>query len=387
MTITTLYRNDDGALLPQAGSRILGALLSAISLQAATTDAAPADQVPEVAPVDQALEQDVSPRLYRTNAERREAGRERQITPWLTTSTFAELDWQAEHYKVKQTGDIEHDQNGAATFQLGLSARPVELAKGELILEYDTDAHELYLDEAFVTLETDPWELEVGKLYLPFGVYLTNFATGPILELGETRAQAATLAYGPDDTMDFKLSAYLSPTHSQDSTSHSLGWSGGMELWPAENWSFGMSFLSDLADADGRPEDEDGGCCAQRVPGLSGYVVWVGEQTDLSFEALGALGRFHELDNERDRPFAWNLELAYFFLPRYSSALRLEASHEVEDEPRIQLGVAVTGRLLADTSLTLEFLHGRFEHDLATNDEDDSYRWVNRFGAQLSVAF
>ena len=337
--------------------------------------------------MDQVVAEEPSTRLYRTNAERREAGRKRQITPWLTASTLAELEWESEDFKVKGTNQKEGDSNAAATLQLGLVAEPWEVAKGELVLEYDTDINDLFVEEAFVSLEHEPWELEIGKFYLPFGVFLSNFPTGPILELGETRARAASLAYGPDDRVDFKLAAYRSPTHSHGRNSYDIGWSGGFELWPRENLSFGMSFLSDLADADSNLLEDSEDCCGSRVPGLSGYLVWVGEQFDFTLEALGALSSFEDLDQDRDRPFAWNLEVAHFPMDNLSWALRIEGSHEVEEEPRLQFGIAVTGRLVEDTSLTFEFLHGRFEGELATNDDDESYDWVNRLGAQLSIAF
>jgi hypothetical protein len=38
-------------------------------------------------------------------------------------------------------------------------------------------------------------------------------------------------------------------------------------------------------------------------------------------------------------------------------------------------------------SLTLEYLHGEFSGELASNDDDEPYDHVDRLGAMLSVAF
>jgi hypothetical protein len=57
--------------------------------------------------------------------------------------------------------------------------------------------------------QKDPWELSLGKQYTPFGVYFSSFVSGPLLEFGETQADAvATLAYGPSDKPDILLTAY-----------------------------------------------------------------------------------------------------------------------------------------------------------------------------------
>ncbi len=134
-----------------------------------------------------------------------------------------------------------------------------------------------------------------------------------------------------------------------------------------------------------------GGCgdrYVDRVAGASAYVRYWPGTYEATFELLGATRSIVELDNDRDRPFAWNAEWVRAFPEqRLAVALRVEGSEELEDEPGLQYGIAATWRIGRQVSLTLEYLHGEFEGDLTTNDDDQAYDHVDRFGGLLSVEF
>lgn len=341
----------------------------------------------EQQPVPDKAAKDREVRLYRTNAERREIGLKHQILPWFTASTLLELEGLIEDFNLKKGDDDNSNREGAATLQLGLIATPWESVKGELLLEYDTDAKELVADEAFVALEADPWELEAGTMYTPFGTYISHFATGPLLEFGETRAPGVKLSYGPDDRVDFALSAYRGRARKAMTDSRLWDWAFALEAWPRDTLFLGLSYQSNLADANSRLLSGYNDRYLQKVDGASGYLVWSTDLFEVSLEALGALRTFRELDPDRDRPIAWNLEFVHFIDSRFEWALRLEGSQELEDAPELQYGAAFTWRTGAFSSLTLEYLRGQFRGELATNDDDRPYNHVDRFGAQFSIAF
>jgi len=347
----------------------------------------PAVPAEEPSPLPQAAEQEPEGRLYRTNAERREVGLKRQLTPWLAASGLLELEGLRESFKLRGDGKNDHETNTAATLQIGLTASPWEPVTGDLLLEYDTESDKLVADEVIAGMEWGPWELEVGRQYLPFGVYFSHFATGPLIEFGETRATGATVSYGPDDRLDFSASVYDGRARKEGNGSGALSWAIAMEAWPKETLSFGLSYLSNLADADSRLLSDEKDRYLRKVPGLSGYLVWTRPTFEVTFEALGAVRSFRELERDRAQPAAWNLEFVHFTHSSFEWALRVEGSQELEDEPELQLGAALTWRTGRQASLTLEYLHGRFQHDLATNDDDQPYDRVNRLGAQLSLAF
>ncbi len=340
------------------------------------------------APVEQALEESPTPRLYRTREEQREAGLQRPITPWLKVSGLAEFETLYQDFDPEEGVSDDTGRDQSVTLQLGLIATPWEFATAELLLEYDSDEDRVTADEAVLSLEAGDWELALGKQYLPFGVYFSNFVSGPLLEFGETQAsEVATLAYGPSDDLEMSLSLYRGRARSADNNAGGWDWGLATEFWFNDAWSLGASYQSDLADADSRLLEDANDRYSRRVSGVSAYVLWAGEAFEMTLEGLAATGSFRELDSDRDRPRAWNAELAYVKNAHFEIALRVEGSRELEDEPEYQFGPAVTWRMGRHASLTLEYLRGEFSGELATNEEDEPYDHVDRVGAMLSAAF
>ncbi|MGH8597078.1 MAG: LbtU family siderophore porin [Gammaproteobacteria bacterium] len=326
-------------------------------------------------------------RLYRTREEQREVGVQRRIASWLTSSALAEIEWQAEDFDLREGARGERNRGFDEGLQWGLVATPLAFAQIELLLDYDGDAGDAEIDEALFAVEAGDLELEIGQLYLPFGAYYSRFVSGPLVEFGETRATAAVVSYAPNDRVDFSLAAYRGRAREQSSDSGRLDWTFAMEVLPWRTLALGCSVQSDLADADSRPLADDSNRYSRKVPGVSAYFSWLGEHLDFSFEVLAATRSYRELDADRDRPVAWNLEVAYRIVPRFGLALRLEGSDELEDAPHRQYGIAGSWLIHRNASLTLEYLHGEFAGALAANDRDEIYDAVEHVGALLSIAY
>jgi len=299
-------------------------------------------------------------------------------------TSFFEWNWQKFRYRNSDGND--YNKNNSAAVQIGIDIIPIDWAKVEIITEYDTDANELFLDEATLALEHNAWELVIGKQALDFGVYFSHLASGPILEFGETSDYAVTLAYNHKDILDLSASVYRGDAHKINSND-SLDWSAALESWLSDNLSFGISFSSDLAETDSSLLGDFGNRYQKRVPALSGYLLWADENFEITLEALGAIRDFRELDNDRDQPVAWNLEFVHFLTPKIDWAIRLEGSQELEDEPELQVGLSLNYRLHKNVFLTTEILHGIFKNDLAADDRNNAYKSVTSLGALLSVAF
>lgn len=346
----------------------------------------PGPQMVHAQPEAEAATAEAGARLYTTPQERREAGRQRRLTPWLSMTSLAELEWGQQRLALDDGGQ-DRTRDSSAGVQLGLTATPRDWAKAELILQYDTDIDKLEADEATAAVEYGPWELTLGKQFLPFGVYFSHFVSGPILEFGEIRQTAGTLSWGPGEEIDLSLSLYRGSARKINAGSNRLDWSLALESWPTESLSLGASFLSDLADSDEPLLSDNRDRFERKVPAASAYLVWVGGTFEVTVEALGAMRSFQELEPDRNRPMAWNLEFAQFPHPSFDWAIRLEGSRDLEDAPRLQAGAAITFRLRRQAALTLEALHGRFKDALATDDEDNPYESVTQLGALLSIAF
>lgn len=125
----------------------------------------------------------------------------------------------------------------------------------------------------------------------------------------------------------------------------------------------------------------------KRVAGLSAYAVVGFDRFEVTAEFVGALSSFRELDPDRDKPRAWNVELAFYPGRNVELALRLEGSDELEGAPRYQGGVAVAWRFTRTASLTLEYLQGTFKQGLAEDSRERELDRVHQVGGQISIEF
>lgn len=325
-------------------------------------------------------------RSPRTNAERRQEGVSHELTPWLTASVLVDLEWRRDDFSTRAGNDdtvLEH----SATFQLGLVAAPWEYLQGELSLEYDTSSRRWTTDEAFVLFEKGDWELMGGKLYTSFGEYISHFPSGPLLEFGETRTHGISLLYSPAELIEFSFTAYRGRAREVGDHPSRLDWAAAIATTFDDRYVFGLSYQSDLADANSGLVADTGNRYQRKIGAVSGYFIWMTEDFELSFETLGALDSFRELDSDRDQPMAWNLEFSRFIDSDFEWALRAEGSRELEGEPEWQLGTALTWHVNRNISCSVEYLHGHFKSGLATNEADESYDHIDRVGVQISVGF
>jgi len=350
---------------------VLLCLLTTIAARAEPLDLADSDPV----------------RLFSTHSEQREAGLKHRLTPWLTAGGVAQLEWHHDKSGFGSGHSSRSDAKRSASVELNATATPWSSAKGELVLKYETDTDRLEVDEAVAALEHDAWELAFGRQYLPFGVYFSHFASAPLLDFGETHDVAATLAYDFEDRVDLSASVYRGQGRRMGNSGSDNDWTLAMAIWLNESASLGISYLSDLADADSDLLGDTSHRYQRRVRGLSGYMLWTSDNFEVSAEFVGATRSFRELEDDRNQPIAWNLEFANFLDARFDWALRLEGSNELDDEPQLRYGVSASFRVGRHGSLTFDYLHSRFNHNFASTGNDNFLGDDDRFAAQVSLAF
>jgi len=323
-------------------------------------------------------------RIYTTREERREAGEEHRITSWLAVSDLLEVEAGRQWFGLLDPSPDTRDRDVSTTLQLGLEATPRPWLKGEAIFEleheFEGDAPRATLDEGTASLLVGDFELEAGKLYVPFGEYFSHFVSGPVLEFGETRGSGLDLSWGPGDRLDLSAYLYLGPA--EKTGTDGKGVNGGFSVSgsPFEVWTLGLSYLSDLADSKDRLLEDYDNRYASRVDALSAYTVLGIDRFELTTEVVHALSAFVELPPDRNQPSAWNLELAFYPKGRLDGALRLEGSQDLENAPRLQGGAALSWRPTRAASVTLEYLQGSYEGALT----DEGLDTVRRLGAQVS---
>jgi len=324
-------------------------------------------------------------RRYITREEKLEAGQRREITRWLYATTLAEYEWSSE--RRSGTARAETDKSSVLTLQGGLQILPADYIQSEIVLEYDSEADETIVDELVAAVSWEDFEIEAGKQGLPFGEYYSRFATGPLIEFGETTETALKLSYELGDLVDLSLTAYEGPATDASGKGSDIDYVAAIESQPVEQLSLGLSHLTDLADSDEGLLRHNGDLFRDKVSALNAYAFWVGGDYELSLEYVSALDRFRELDEEVDKPMAWNLELGLFVMDDLDLAFRLEGSSELEEAPARQVGLAATALLHERATLTFELLHGRFKEGFVTDDEDNPFDHVTTVGIQFSAAF
>ncbi len=85
------------------------------------------------------------------------------------------------------------------TVELIMDIKVVDWATGKIVIDYDGDDEDFYLDEANITLgktEEYPFFLTAGKVYVPFGDFSTNMIQDPLTQtLGEINPKGVIVGY------------------------------------------------------------------------------------------------------------------------------------------------------------------------------------------------
>ena len=280
-----------------------------------------------------------------------------------------------------------------ATAQLDVIVDINDHLSGYVILLHEEDDTEpIEVDEAAFTLAhtIDALGGEIaftgGKLYVPFGVFNSNFISDPLtLELGETNNTAGILAWA-GGMAEVNLGVFNGDTDTAGDNDAIDSWVASLNVTPVENLTFGASWISDIAESDiGLVADED--LYEDSVAGFGAHVNAALGAFTLFGEYLSAVDNFDEpviaADNPDDdiitgdRPYAWNAELAFSPEERWLVALKAEGAKDFLNDLKRYGAVANYG-IFNNAIVGLEYLYG--DED---GDEDKSHTVT----AQLAFEF
>lgn len=321
-------------------------------------------------------------RIARTREERRAAGLKLEFGEWFTLSGLADLESTFQRVRLVDLDETSTDNDFSGTLELGLEIQPISWAKVELLYEFDGSSD---LDEATLSIERHGLELELGRLYVPFGEYFSHFITGPMLEFGETRSAGGVLSYALSDRLDVSAFLHHGLATQVDSDGPDLDWGLAVEGSPLGSVTFALSYTSDLADSKHEILEDQNDEYRRRVPGLSAYGLFSRGPFEVTVEFVLALNSFEEFPEQWDQPRAWNVELAYFPLDALELDLRIEGSAELQDAPRTRAGVAAAWRIIPHVYVRGEFLHGWYEPGLAMDKDGHVWDQAQQIGFQLSI--
>lgn len=298
-----------------------------------------------------------------------------EIIPGVALSGLLEVEANYENFDRQEGQDEKNSDIKLATFELGVDVDAIKYVHAHALLLWEEDDTEpIDLDEGIITLgaeEDFPYFLSVGKMYVPFGVFESHFISDPLtLELGETRRTAVLLGM-EHDLFSVSLGAFQGDIRKADEDSRIDNLVVALNGTPIEGLAVGVSYLTDIAESNGLVElipDEE---VEEYVGGVSVYFVFESGPVTLNGEYLGALKKFEDIpdsegkgtDLEGMEPKAWNFELAWGFIEDWEVALRYEGSDDFPGFPENQGGICVSWGIFPNTSLSAEYLYGKYKND------------------------
>lgn len=297
---------------------------------------------------------------------------------------------EAESYYAKQEGGNEESDLVLATVELSIEATLNDSVGGHLTLIYEEEADDdIEVDEAVISLYSPRQvfsqkpSLHMGRMYLPFGTFNSYMISDPLtLELGETRDTAAMFAL-EGDVWGLKMGFFNGDAEPDGDNDNIDSWVAALEVAAGENFGFGGSYISDLAESDNELV-QDAALYSSRVAGASAFLSAQCGQFHFEAEYLSALEDFDSSlvtigeDLTGQRPKAWTLELAWMPTEQLQVAARYEEAKDFQDDVR-RYGATASYGLHEHVVVALEYL--RADADV---DEDDP---VDVVTAQLALEF
>lgn len=304
-----------------------------------------------------------------------------------------ELEGAYNHKKPKSGKSSTESNFSIATAEFFLDATINKYTKGLLHLLYEGEGDALNVDEAFILIgQTDdmPFYFLGGRMYPAIGLFETYMVSDPSTKIVfETQATAAEIGW-VQDWFNVGAGTYNSTVHqsgdSPDNTINTFYLRAQFDavedaLGKGVDINAGVAYTNNIAGGNLGDEVVDEKV-KDLVAGLSFMINAQYKWIVFNGEYITALDEFQagelSFTSGKAKPYAYNLELAYMPLDEWTFAVRYEGTSNLGNfEPERQYGFTVAWNLLADTTLSIEYLRGTYAND----DERDLVT------TQLAVAF
>lgn len=322
---------------------------------------------------------------------------------WSGVEMSGLVELEAAHTDNQDMTDADDNDSASdanvATVELGIEAQINDWTNANLILlweEEDGGNNDLTVDEATITLgnaaET-PFYFSGGRMVAPFGAFETHMVSDPFtLELGETKETVLLLGYAGDGLAG-SLYTFNGDVDSGNDTINDIGAHLAYSVEGQDSaLVLGLSYLSNLADADGITDEAGLNTLADDVAGVGVNAGYRHGPFSLIGEYVGATDNFLSSEiafkSQGAQPSAWHTEIAYSFDGIANGATVALAYQKTGEavalgfpESRWSAGLSID--LMENTSLNLEWAH-----DEAYNQTDGGTgQDANTATAQLAVEF
>jgi hypothetical protein len=287
------------------------------------------------------------------------------ISDWLAFSGLLTIEAFLEDMDGESSGDIL-----ISTVQFALKALLSEEVSLLIEADFDFDFGEVTLD-----YDEEPWIASLGIQNVDFGYYYSHFISAAMTEdLGVTKENAFIVGFVPEG-MDILVWVANGDADKAGKEDRIDDYGLSFMVIPLENFKFGVSFISDMADTDAELVSP---VYSRRVSGASVFFVWEVGDLELIGEYITATREFSPVDLDEDgdgkgdTPSAFNAEIAWYLIEDMKLAVRVGGSAEFVDEPEIQYGACFSYDIWEGMSLSLEYLHEEFDSDFSDEQKMDA---------------
>jgi len=266
------------------------------------------------------------------------------------------------------------------TVELGVDVALTKNFSGFVLAKWEDDEGALFIDEGGIVLgnvEENGLALTVGKLYVPFGVFESNFISDPLtLELGETREGAAVVDFSAQGLYGaaYLFNSELNKAGSDDKID-AYGAKLGYAL-ESDNLSFDVSagYISNITSSGGFVDGLGGGTeiADQSAGATVSAIVSIADFTFVG-EYMAVLDSDYSETNNSE-PTALQLEVSYGFdLLEHESSVA--ATYQQTDEAsdlglaETRYGVVFAYEIVEGLGTTVEYVRNESYDD---DDEEDS---------------
>lgn len=303
--------------------------------------------------------------------------------------TFEEL---KEHVVISGAVEVEaawsEDFEGSSnsdialsTATLGVEASVVEWVAGTIVFDWDDEEDEVVIDEAYVSLGdtgTVPFGLQVGRFYLPLGVFSTSAVSDPLtLEAFETREEAVMARYSVNGiTMGLYVFNGDTNENTGDDTIEHFGTFLNYILEHDDlALTTHLGYLSSVVDSDTLQDSLD--LAAEYIGGLSAQASLEYRGITLTGEYITAIDDYEPLDGEAKKPGAFHLEVGYSMeigLPVFAALSYSQTDDLGGILPETRLAPVIGVELPEGLTAKLEYCHDTDyeESEGGTGEESDT---------------
>lgn len=288
----------------------------------------------------------------------------------------------------KEGADTSSSDISVATVEFGVDAQITDHVGGHILFLYEDD-EDVVVDEAIIHIHGEgagctpenckyPWQLSLGKLYIPFGYYESHFISDPLtLVLGETRESAIVGDIG-NDWATVSVGVFNGEINqANDSDDHIDNYVASV-VFTFPNVMAGASYTSNIATSNELIDqmndvDGDGDNTNDLNDYVAGYSAFASinlkDKFFIEAEYLAAIDEFEagELlfdSGQKYQPSTWNLEFAYAATDDLELGIRYAGSNDGGDFlPDEQYGGVVSYGIFENTSLAVEYQYSEFEND------------------------